>query len=103
MRRSSFWRVLLLCILYVNLGSLQAQNVQYLPSHSAVDTAVVDGAATIYFESNVGDLTIISTDDNSKEPIMRIGPYLWCHRIYASKDWDRDDVCFRNYIIFSFC
>ena len=103
MRQSSFCRLLLLllCTLDVNFGPLQAQNLQHLPSHSAVDMAIVDGTATIFFESYVGDLNIISTDENPKEPIKKIGPNLWCHRIDVKKDEEFDDVSYRVYDIYS--
>ena len=101
MRRSSFWGLLLLCILDVNLGPLQAQNLRSLPSKSAEDMAVVNGTATIFFESYVGDLNIISTDQNPEEPIIKIGPNLWRHCIDVNKDEEFDDVSYRVYDIYS--
>lgn len=62
--------------------------MQYMPSHSAVEAAVVDGTATIYFESNVDGLTIISTDENPEEPMMKIDPNLWYHRISTAPTTD---------------
>ena len=70
MRRSN--TILLLCLLCWGLGHLHAQTlkVELSPDKSKVDRSVSNGTATIFFDSNVNELSIVSTDQNPDEQIQ---------------------------------
>ena len=99
MRRSN--TILLLCLLCWWLGHLHAQTlkVELSPDKSKVDRSVSNGTATIFFDSNVNELSIVSTDQNPDEQIQRIGDKFWVMHVNPKKDIELDNVCYRNFLL----
>lgn len=46
-------------------------------------------------------LSIICTDENPEEPIVKVGENLWCMYINAEKDIEEDGFSYRNFLIYS--
>lgn len=95
---------ILICVIAkLLLGSIfmQAQTlkVELSPDKSKVDRSVSNGTATIFFDSNVDDLSIVCTDENLDEPIQKIGNKLWFMHVDAKKDVDLDGFCYRNFLL----
>ena len=97
MRRSN--TILLLCLLCWGVGHLHAQTlkVELSPDKSKVDRSVSNGTATIFFDSNVNELSIVSTDQNPDEQIQRIGDKFWVMHVNPKKDIELDNVCYRSF------
>lgn len=93
--------VFFLVLLTLWFGRLQAQNlrVELSPDKSKVDRSTNNGTATIFFDSNVEDLSIVCTDDNPEETIQRIGNKLWFTHINVKKDMDIEGVCYRSFLL----
>ena len=101
MRRNSIIRFLLVCLLTVAYGHLQAQTLQVTlsPDKSKVDRSTKNGTATIFFDSSIEDLSIVCTDENPDEVITKINDNLWFTHIDVNKDIEADGVCYRNYLL----
>ena len=80
---------------------MQAQTlrVDLSPDKSKVDRSTNNGVATIFFDSNIDDLSIVCTDDNPDEPIQKTGNKLWFTHINVKNDIDVDGICYRNYLL----
>lgn len=94
-----------LLILGVSLSMLfettysQTLKVELSPDKSKVDRSVSNGTATIFFDSNIDDLSIVCTDDNPDEQIQKIGKKLWFMHVNPKKDIDLDGFCYRNFLL----
>jgi hypothetical protein len=77
----------------------QTLKVELSPDKSKVDRSVTNGTATIFFDSNVEDLSIVCTDQNPKEPIQKIGNKFWVMHVNPKKDIEMDDICYRNFLL----
>lgn len=77
----------------------QTLKVELSPDKSKVDRSVSNGTATIFFDSNVGDLSIVCTDQNPDEPIQKIGDKFWVMHVNPKKDIELDNVCYRNFLL----
>lgn len=80
---------------------MQAQTlkVELSPDKSKVDRSVSNGTATIFFDSNVDDLSIVCTDENPDEPIQKIGNKFWVMHVNPKKDIELDNVCYRSFLL----
>ena len=95
---------ILICVIAKLLSGsifMQAQTlkVELSPDKSKVDRSVSNGTATIFFESNVDDLSIVCTDENPDESIIKIGDKFWVMHLNPKKDLDLDNVCYRNFLL----
>ena len=90
------WTVL--SVFFVNLHA-QTLQVTLSPDKSKVDRSTKNGTATIFFDSNIEDLSIVCTDENPDEPITKINDNLWFTHIDVKKDIESDGVCYRNYLL----
>lgn len=101
MRQSSLFRLLLLALLMMDILFLQAQTLQVelSPDKSKVDRSVNNGTATIFFDSNVNDLSVVCTEAKNEEPIQKIGNKLWFMHVDVKKDMEDDGVCYRNFLL----
>lgn len=88
-------------LLFMQFVTAYSQNlkVELSPDKSKVDRSVSNGTATIFFDSNVDDLSIVCTDENPDEPIQKIGNKLWFMHVDAKKDVDLDGFCYRNFLL----
>ena len=77
----------------------QTLKVELSPDKSKVDRSVTNGTATIFFDSNVEDLSIVCTDQNPEEPIQKIGNKFWVMHVNPKKDIEMDDICYRNFLL----
>lgn len=77
----------------------QTLQVTLSPDKSKVDRSTKNGTATIFFDSNIEDLSIVCTDENPDEPITKINDNLWFTHIDVKKDIESDGVCYRNYLL----
>lgn len=77
----------------------QTLKVELSPDKSKVDRSVTNGTATIFFDSNVKDLSIVCTDENPDEQIQMIGNKFWVMHINPKKDIDLDGFCYRNFLL----
>ena len=95
--------ILLFVIGLLSSGNIimQAQTlkVELSPDKSKVDRSVSNGTATIFFDSNVDDLSIVCTDENPDEPIVKVNDNLWFIRIDVKKDIEADGICYRNFLL----
>lgn len=83
-----------------NIGSYsQTLKVTLSPDKSKVDRSTSNGTATVFFDSNVDDLSIVCTDENPDEPIQKIGNKLWFMHIDVKKALELEDVCYRNFLL----
>ena len=91
---------LLLVLLMLCLGHLEAQTLQVaLSSAPKVNRTTSGGTATIFFDSNIEDLSIVCTDENPNEPITKINNHQWFVNIDVNKDIEEDGICYRNYLL----
>lgn len=86
----------LMCFSHLQAQTLQ---VELSPDKSKVDRDTENGTATIFFDSNVDDLSIVSTDEKPEEPIQKVGSKLWFIHIDVKKDIDLDGFCYRNFLL----
>lgn len=88
-------------LLFMQNGVSYSQTLQVSlsPDKSKVDRSVNNGTATIFFDSNVEDLSIVCTDENPDEPIQKIGNKLWYMHVDAKKDIDEEGICYRNFLL----
>lgn len=77
----------------------QTLKVELSPDKSKVDRSVTNGTATIFFDSNVKDLSIVCTDLNPDEPIQKIGNKFWVMHVNPKKDIELDNVCYRSFLL----
>ena len=101
MRRNKFFYFLVFGFVLMCFSHLQAQTLQVelSPDKSKVDRDTENGTATIFFDSNVDDLSIVSTDEKPEEPIQKVGSKLWFIHIDVKKDIDLDGFCYRNFLL----
>lgn len=101
MKRSNLSCIVLWMLLLICDNSLQAQTlkVELSPDKSKVNRSVTNGISTIFFDSNVDDLSIVCTDENPNEPIQKIGNKLWFMHVDTKKDIDMDGICYRNFLL----
>lgn len=99
MRRNSFIYTCVLLLIFISSVQAQTLKVELSPDKSKVDRSVSNGIATIFFDSNVNDLSIVCTDENLNEPIQKIGNKFWVMHINPKIDIDFDDVCYRNFLL----
>ena len=84
----------------MGLEHLQAQTLQVtLSSAPKVNRSTSGGTATIFFDSNIEDLSIICTEENPNEPITKINDHQWFVTIDVKKDIEADSICYRNYLL----
>ena len=83
------------------MPSVQAQTlkVELSPDKSKVDRSVNNGTATIFFDSNVDDLSIVSKDQSPDEQIKKIGKKYWVMYVNPQMDFDLEEPCYRNFIL----
>lgn len=88
-------------LLFLQNGIINSQTLQVSlsPDKSKVDRGAKGGIATIFFDSSIEDLSIVCTDDNPDEPIIKINDDLWYTHIDVKKDIEADGVCYRNYLL----
>lgn len=87
-------------LFFQSIGSYsQTLKVTLSPDKSKVDRSTSNGMATIFFDSNVDDLSIVCTDENPDEPIQKIGDKLWFMHIDVKKALELEDVCYRNFLL----
>lgn len=101
MRRSKWMIMIVLGSIFLvhTFANAQTLQVELSPDKSKVDRSVNKGIATIFFDSNVNDLSIICTDENPDEPIQKIGDKLWFTHIDAKKEIEKYGVCYRNFLL----
>ena len=100
MRRNRLLYILLLSLLSVWLGELQAQSLQVALSPAPkVNRTTSGGTATIFFDSNIEDLSIVCTEEDPNESIVKINDHQWFVNIDVKKDVETDRVCYRNYLL----
>ena len=101
MKRSNAIILLLLCLWCWGFSHLHAQSLKVTlsPDKSKVDRSVTNGTATIFFDSNVDNLSIVCTDENPEEQIQKIGDKFWVMHVNPKKDIELDDVCYRNFLL----
>lgn len=94
--------MLLLLLMSVWLEFLLAQSLQVSLSPSPkVNRITTGGTATRFFDSNIEDLSIVCTDENPEEPIVKVANNLWCMTLDAKKDINEDGFTYRNFLIYS--
>lgn len=91
-----FLSALLLCAVNTHAQSLK---VNLSPDKSKVDRSTSNGTATVFFDSNIDDLTVICTDEKPDEPIQKIGKKVWFTHVNVKEDMDLDGVCYRNFLL----
>lgn len=100
MRQSSFFSTLFFVLVLMSLEQLHAQTLQVsLSSAPKVNRTTSGGTATIFFDSNIEDLSIICTEENPNEPITKINDHLWFVNIDVNKDIEIDGICYRNFLL----
>lgn len=77
----------------------QTLKVELSPDKSKVDRSVSNGMATIFFDSNVDDLSIVCTDENPDEPIQKIGNKFWVMHVNPKNDIELEEPCIRNFLL----
>lgn len=77
----------------------QTLQVRLSPDNSKVDRSTSNGVATIFFESNVEDLSIICTRMSPDEPIYGLGKKKWFTYIDAKKDINDYGFCNRKFLL----
>ena len=77
----------------------QTLKVEMSPDKSKVDRSVSNGTATIFFDSNVDDLSIVCTDESPDEPIQKIGKKMWFMHVSPQKDIELEEPCIRNFLL----
>ena len=88
-----------LLILQFENSYSQTLQVTLSPDKSKVDRNAKEGKATIIFDSNIEDLSVVCTEENPNEPIERVTDNLWYIRIDVKKDIESDGICYRNFLL----
>lgn len=88
-----------LLILQIEDSYCQSLKVELSPDKSKVDRSVTNGTATIFFDSNVDNLSIMCKDENPEEQIRKIGKKFWVMHVDPKKDFDLEEPCYRNFIL----
>lgn len=101
MKQSSIFLLLICAVSTTNILRIQAQTlkVELSPDKSKVDRSVNNGTSTIFFDSNVDNLSIVCTDEKSDETIQQIGKKVWFMHIDPKKDIDIEGICYRNFLL----
>ena len=89
----------LLLLLQNGVSYSQTLQVSLSPDKSKVDRNAQEGKATVIFDSNIEDLSIVCTDENPDEPIVKVTDNLWYMHIDAKKDIESDGICYRNFLL----
>lgn len=98
MKRNSIYIIGIL--FFTSIIHLQAQTLQVaLSSAPKVNRATTGGTATIFFDSDIEDLSIVCTEENPNEPITKINDHQWFVNIDVNKDIKADGICYRNYLL----
>ena len=94
-------RIILFILCLFGLIDIHSQTLKVTLSHdkSKVDRSTSNGTATIFFDSNIDDLTVICTDEKPDEPIQKIGKKVWFIHVNVKEDMDLDGVCYRNFLL----
>lgn len=94
-------KIIVLTYLVFSLSNCYAQTlkVDLSPDRSKVDRSTSNGTATVFFDSNIGDLTVICTDEKPDEPIQKIGKKVWFTHVNVKEDMALDGVCYRNFLL----
>lgn len=64
-----------------------------------VNRTTSGGMATIFFDSSIEDLSIVCTEEEADESIIKINDHQWFVNIDVNKDIETDGVCYRNYLL----
>lgn len=100
MRLNRLLYSLLLCLLALWPDILKAQSLQVAKSSAPkVNRTTSGGMATIFFDSNIEDLSIVCTEEDPNESIVKINDHQWFVNINVNKDIEADGVCYRNYLL----
>lgn len=100
MKRNRILFLLLLWLLSVWPEFLQAQSLQVaLSPGTKVNRTTSGGTATIFFDSSIEDLSIVCTEEDPNETIIKINDHQWFVNINVNKDIETDGVCYRNYLL----
>ena len=101
MKQSKILYIYLLFLIAFPFERVQAQNLKVELSHdkSKVDRSVRNGTATIFFDSNVDNLSIVSKEMREDEPIKKIGNKLWFTNIDVKSDMAIEGVCYRVFLL----
>ena len=89
-------------LFFQGIGSYsQTLQVELSPDKSKVNRSTKNGAATIFFDSSIEDLSIVCTDENPNEQIIKdeIDENRWYIKIDVKKDIEADGVCYRNFLL----
>lgn len=94
-------KIIALTYLAFSLSICYAQSlkVELSPDKSKVDRSTSNGTATVFFDSNIDDLTVICTDERPDEPIQKIGKKVWFTHVNVKEDMELDGVCYRNFLL----
>ena len=97
MKQHKIFQIFLLIVgcTFLSPMLLCAQTLQVEPSpkHSKVNRSTDSGFATIFFDSDIEDLSIECTDQNSNEPIVKLNDHQWFMNVDVLKE--KEDVCYR--------
>lgn len=101
MKQNRLFFCFLTSLFYVFTFSVQAQTLQVKlsPDKTKVDHSVINGITTIFFDSNIDNLTITCTEEKQDEPIQKIGNRLWYIYVNPQKDIEMDGVCYRHFLL----
>ena len=100
MRRNRVLLLIFIVLSVINIGYLQAQTLQVnLSSAPKVNRSTTAGTATIFFDSNIDDLSIVCTEEDPNEPIIKINDHQWFVNIDVKQDIEDDGICYRNYLL----
>lgn len=100
MRRNNAIFILFLYVYCASYDQLQAQTLQVsLSPAQKVNRTTSGGTATIFFDSNIEDLSIVCTEENPNEQVTKINNHQWFVNIDVNKDIEADGVCYRNYLL----
>ncbi len=87
-------------LLFMQHGFVYSQTLQVaLSSVPKINRNTSGGIATIFFDSNIEDLSIVGTEESPNEPITKINDHLWFVNIDVNKDIEADGICYRNYLL----
>lgn len=100
MRRNRVILLIFIVLSVINIGYLQAQTLQVnLSSAPKVNRSTTAGTVTIFFDSNIDDLSIVCTEEDPNEPIIKINDHQWFVNIDVKQDIEDDGICYRNYLL----
>lgn len=89
----------ILVFLQNGISYSQTLQVSLSPDKSKVDRSTSNGMATVFFDSNIDDLSIVCTDDDPEKPIQKIGNKLWFMYVDVKEDMNIEGVCYRSFLL----